>query len=293
LLRGFSLVLRTRAIVAMKPPESHRITSLTGESATPLGLAGHPEQDARCIARAAEQGINYFFFYGPEPGEFGKALVPLLRKRRDEVIVASGSGSRKRGTLLSARRKILSGLGIETLDIFFAEYIHPGDDNESIFGPGGVLDELAAWKAEGVVRYVGATAHERKLSRKLAADPRVDVLMHRFNMAHRKAATEVFPEAMRAKTPIVAFTATRWQTLFNAPAGWTDSPPSATDCYRYCLAEPAVQVVLTSPRTVKQLEENLAVLAAPPLSRREMSHWERFGDLIHGAGADSFETKWQ
>lgn len=277
----------------MKPPEPSRITSLAGERAAPLGLAGHPEQDLRCVARAAERGVNYFFFYGPEPGAFGKSLAPVLRKRREEIIVASGSGSRKPGTLKSARRKILTGLGIDTLDIFFAEYIHPGDDGESIFGPGGVLDELAAWKAEGVLRYVGATAHDRKLSRQLAADPRVDVLMHRFNMAHRKAAEEVFPEAMRSNTPIVAFTATRWRSLFEAPAGWTDRPPSAVDCYRYCLAQPAVQIVLTAPQTVEQLEENLAVLAAPPLSRREMAHWERFGDLVYGTGADSFETKWQ
>jgi aryl-alcohol dehydrogenase-like predicted oxidoreductase len=277
----------------MKPPDSPGITSLDGNRATSLGLAGHPEQDPRCVARAAERGVNYFFFYGPEPGEFGKSLVPVLHKRREKIIVASNSGSRKPGTLTAARRKILTGLGIETLDIFFAEYIHPGDDHAAIFGLGGVLDELAAWKTEGVLRYVGATAHDRELARKLAADPRIDGLMHRFNMAHRKAAQEVFPEAIRCKTPIVAFTATRWRTLFEAPHGWSERPPSAVDCYRYCVAHPAVQIVLTAPQTVAQLDENLAVLAAPPLSRREMSHWERFGDLIYGAAADSFETKWQ
>ncbi len=245
------------------------------------------------MPRAAEGGVNYFFFYGPDPGEFGAALAPVLRKRRDEIIVASGSGSRKPATLKSARRKILAGLAIETLDIFFAEYVHPGDNTASIFGPGGVLDELAAWKAEGVLRYVGATAHDRKLARQLAADPRVDVLMHRFNMAHRKANAEVFPEAVRSKTPIVAFTATRWRTLFEAPADWTGPPPTAVDCYRYCLAHPAVHVVLTAPRTVAELDENLAVLASPPLTRREMSHWERFGDLVYGTGADSYETKWE
>ncbi len=70
------------------------------------------------------------------------------------MIVASGSGSRKRGTLLAARRKILDGLGIEMLDIFFAEYINPRDDPDAIFGARGVLDELERWKAEGVIRYV-------------------------------------------------------------------------------------------------------------------------------------------
>ena len=37
------------------------------------------------------------------------------------------------------------------------------------------------------------------LARRLAADARVDVLMHRFNMAHRKAAREVFPAAAKAR----------------------------------------------------------------------------------------------
>src|SRR5262245_52293094 len=82
-----------------------------------------------------------------------------------------------------------------------------------MFGKNGVLDELWRWKESGWVRFVGATAHDRSLARRLAVDPRVDVLMHRFNMAHRKAAHEVFPVAAKARTPIVAFTATRWGTL--------------------------------------------------------------------------------
>ena len=57
-----------------------------------------------------------------------------------------------------------------------------------MFGKNGVLDELRQWKTGGLIRFVGATAHDRSLARRLAADPRVDVLMHRFNMAHRKAA---------------------------------------------------------------------------------------------------------
>lgn len=277
----------------MKSPASRRITNLAGGPASRLGLAAHPKQDARCVAKAGESGINFFFFYGPQPGAFGDALVPLVRRRREELIVASGSGSRKRGTLLAARRKILAGLGIETLDIFFAEYINPSDQPEAIFGAGGVLDELAQWKAEGVIRYAGATAHDRDLSRQLAADARVDVLMQRFNMGHRKAADAVFPSAIAAGTPVVAFTATRWRSLLDRPGGWTDPPPTAGDCYRFCLAEAAVELVLTAPRTVRELEENLAVLAAPALSDRERAHWKQFGDLVYGSGSEAFDNQWQ
>jgi aryl-alcohol dehydrogenase-like predicted oxidoreductase len=277
----------------MTPLLKHKITSLAGETASRLGLAAHPKQDPRCVRRACQQGINFFFFYGPNPGRFGEEVAPLARKRREEMIVASGSGSRKRGTLLEARRKILAGLGIEMLDVFFAEYINPTDDPAAIFGEDGVLDELQRWKAEGRIRYVGATAHDRKLAKQLAADSRVDVLMHRFNMAHRKAAREVFPTAVRAKTPVIAFTATRWRTLLEPRAGWTDPPPSAADCYRYCLAHSAVQLALTSPQTVEELVENREVLTSAPMNDRERAHWDRFGDLVYGRGADAFETHWQ
>jgi aryl-alcohol dehydrogenase-like predicted oxidoreductase len=127
-------------------------------------------------------------------------------------------------------------------------------------------------------------------ARRLAA--RVDVLMHRFNMAHRKAAREVFPAAAKARTPIVAFTATRWGTLLKPYADWPGRPPTASDCYRYCLVEPPVHLVLTAPRSLAELKQNLDVLESPPMSKQERSHWQRFGDLVYGAGKGAFETSW-
>lgn len=268
------------------------ITTLVGAPASPLGLAAHPQQDPRCIARAFGRGINYFFFYSPAHADFIHALRPLLDRHREAVVVATGSGARKRSSLRATRKKILTLLGAETVDIFFAEYIHPGDDPAAIFGDGGVLDELTAWKAEGRIRYVGATAHDRPLARQLAVDPRVDVLMHRFNMAHRKAATEVFPAAIEAETPVVAFTATRWGSLVEPRDGWPGESPTAADCYHYCLAQPAVQIVLTAPKSLAELRENLMVLDSPAMSDDQRVQWERFGDLIYGRGGDAFETEW-
>jgi aryl-alcohol dehydrogenase-like predicted oxidoreductase len=194
--------------------------------------------------------------------------------------------------LRAARRKLITLLGIETIDAFFIEYVHPGDDPNLMFGKNGVLDELRRWKENGWVRFVGATAHDRSLARRLALDPRVDVLMHRFNMAHRKAEREVFPAAAQAKMPIVAFTATRWGTLLKANENWRDAPPTASDCYRYCLGQPPVQVVLTAPRSLAELQQNLDVLHLPPMSQRERSRWQRFGDLVYGNGKGTFETSW-
>jgi aryl-alcohol dehydrogenase-like predicted oxidoreductase len=271
------------------------ISTASGKPASVLGLAAHAEPSPGCIERAFDLGINYFFFYGPGHREFVAELKRLAQSRRDDLILASGSGARKAGGLKTARRKVLAAASVETIDIFFAEYINPGDDLNAIFGNAGVLDELQKWKSDGLIRYVGATSHDRKLAKRLADDARVDVLMHRFNMAHRKAAAEVFPTAIDAQTPVVAFTATRWGTLLKERPAWPGEPPSAADCYRFCLAQPAVRVVLTAPKSVAELDKNLAVLSLPPMNEQNCLRWEQFGDLVYDQGrrgSHDFESRW-
>jgi aryl-alcohol dehydrogenase-like predicted oxidoreductase len=272
-----------------------QISTIRGTRASRLGLAAYPDQDPRCVEAAAKAGINYFFFYSASVTPFIEALKRVARDSRDDIILASGTGARSKSGLQNARRNILSAVGADVIDIFFAEYIHPDDEEKKIFCSGGVLDELQRWKADGTIRYVGATAHDRKLAKQLAEDPRVDILMHRFNMAHRKATDEVFPAAVRSKTPVIAFTATRWGTLVESHAEWNGDAPSAADCYRYCLTQPAVQVVLTAPNSLEELRENLKVLKSPPMSANARRRWEQFGDLIYKQGgrkAHDFESLW-
>lgn len=147
------------------------ISTINGTTASDLGLAAHPDQDPKCLRRAFEAGINYFFFFGPSSKLFIEALEPLIEGHRGEIILASGSGARTAGGLRAARRKIATALGVDVLDVFFAEYIHPGDKTAAVFGSGGVLDELQKWKADGLIRYVGASCHDRKLANQLAEDP--------------------------------------------------------------------------------------------------------------------------
>lgn len=268
------------------------ITTLSGNTVRPLGLAAGPKQDPICVRRAFDGGINYFFFYGPGQRPFVKALAVLIRKNRDDVIIATGSGARKAKSLTTARRKIAAALNTKLIDVFFAEYVSPQDDEDLIFGNGGVLDQLQEWKASDWIRYAGATTHDRRLARRLAEDSRVDVLMHRYNMAHRKASNEVFPFAIQFGTSVVAFTATRWRTLMERHADWSSEPPSAADCYRYCLAHKAVHIVLSAPKSLAELAANLRVLRLPRMTDRERAEWERYGDLVRGEGSHAFETRW-
>jgi aryl-alcohol dehydrogenase-like predicted oxidoreductase len=271
------------------------IRTLTGRAASVLGLAAYPDQNPDCVERAYESGINFFFFYGPGQRPFIEALKPLVSAFRDDIILAGGSGARTATGLRAAHRKIVAATKADILDAFFAEYINPGDDLAAIFGSRGVLDELQRWKADGLIRYVGASAHDRPLAKRLAEDIRVDILMHRFNMAHRKAADEVFPAAKKAGTAVVAFTATRWSTLLKPHPAWPSKPPTAADCYQYCLAEPAVHLVLTAPKSLDELDESLAALKLPPMDEASRRHWETFGDIVYkdgGGPSSDFEDRW-
>lgn len=269
-----------------------RLTTLDGFPVVGLGLGARRDRDPDSVQPAAARGVRLFFFYGPESRNFMGAVAGVAASDRGGVLIATGSESRGAAHLRRVLRRCLEGLGTDYLDAFFAEYVRPDEDPAAIFGPGETLDELVRWKQQGLIRYVGASAHDRTVSKRLAEDPRLDVLMQRYNMAHRKAARHVFPACERAGVAVVAFTATRWGSLTQGHPDWPEPPPTAADCYRFCLAHPAIDVTLTAPANRLELEENLAALAAPPMSDAERRHWCAYGDLVYGDGTDGFETDW-
>ncbi|MEX0610624.1 MAG: hypothetical protein WD229_00775, partial [Pirellulales bacterium] len=82
---------------------------------------------------------------------------------------------------------------------------------------------------------------------------------------------------------------------FKPHPAWPDPPPAAADCYRYCLAQPAVHLVLTAPKSIGELDQNLAVLKAPPMNDDIRRHWERYGDIIYkngGGRTHEYESRW-
>ncbi len=265
---------------------------MDGTPAQPLGLAAYPGQPCTCVRVAHDAGVNLFFFYGPSHLKAFADLALLLRGSRGRVIVATGSGSRSTRGLERARRALCRQLGTDMIDVFVAEYVSHADDPAAVFGAGGVLDVLRGWRDAGLIRYVGASTHDAELGLRFVRDGRVDVLMLRFNMAHRRVGNAVFPAAHRARLPVVAYTATRWGTLLDGHPAWHAPVPTATECYRYCLAQPAVEIVLTAPTSLAHVTANVEVLRGRVPAARKRAQWEAYGDLVHGDGAGRFETMW-
>jgi aryl-alcohol dehydrogenase-like predicted oxidoreductase len=265
------------------------LKTLKGQPASRLGLAGHPAMDTSCAALAFEAGVNYFFFYDLSYKGLLTGLKPLVGKKREQVLIATGSEDRNLNGLRQCLDQARRSLDVDVVDVFFAEYMTPSDDMVESWA---VLDELFTWKERGLIRYVGATTHNRAIALDLIKSDRAEVLMHRYNMAHRKAEEEVFPMAQQAEIPVIAFTCTRWGQLLQGRPDWQGEIPTAADCYRYALHHPAVHLALTAPQTRVQLEENLSVLHAPKLTPEAVARWQDYGALVYGNGQDAFETRW-
>lgn len=271
------------------------MVAMDGSPVSRLGLAGNPKSDPRCVRQAFDAGVNFFFFYNFSFAGLVDGLQALLGGPREGALVATGTETRDGAEMIAYLDQVCRRLSVDVVDVFFAEYVSPADDVEQLLSAGGALGILHEWKREGRIRYVGATVHSRPLALKLMASGKVDVLMHRYNIAHRGSEEEVLPAALAAGIPVVAFTCTRWGTLLRGHRDWKRAVPSAADCYRFALGHPAVQVALTAPESPEHLRDNLRALGvggAEAMGEAELESQREYGDLVYGQGKDAFETEW-
>jgi predicted aldo/keto reductase-like oxidoreductase len=241
-----------------------RPASAFGKPVCRLGLASHQNTDITTddVHHALERGVNFLNWAGDEE-VFPRSVVELGR-RRDEVIVCVQFGARAAIDAAEELRSILTALKSDYVDILTFYYVETGPEWQEIIAPGGAMEYCRAAQREGRVRRLGVTSHQRPLLATMARSGLLDLLMLRYNAAHRGAETEVFPATEATGLPVIAYTALRWGGLLKAtpddPPGFV--VPGASAWYRFVLQSPAVTVALTAPFNRAELDEDLSVLDA-------------------------------
>jgi len=251
----------------------------TGIKVHRLGLSGTYRPGKAAIFKALDAGINYFFCYGFDTQLIG-VLRDLLRGNRDRYVIATGAYNLIYGhpNLRCTLEKRLRQFSTDCIDLFlFLGVMKPGQFSD------GVREELYRFREEGKIRSVGISTHDRKFAGKLMAEGALDVVMMRYNAAHRGAEQDIFPHLNVHNGGVMSYTATRWGYLLRRPKGWPegDPVPTAGMCYRFVLSNPNVDVCMTAPRNEKQLQENLCALQQGPLTGEEMDFMRKFGDAVH------------
>ncbi|MFP2904837.1 aldo/keto reductase [Pyxidicoccus sp. 3LFB2] len=256
---------------------THRHVPVFGKRVHRMGLAAQYGIDESGMRAAFERGVNYVF-WTPHSRKLTRLLREQLRQHREHFVVAAGPtlgwfpSQVRRGC-----ERALKVLGTDYLDLFQLYWL----GTSSAWTP-GTVDVLMKLKEEGKVRALGVSIHDRQRAGRLAEDSPLDALMIRYNAAHPGAEHDIFPHLARRKPAVVAYTATSWRKLLKRPRGWDGAVPTAGDCYRFCLSNENVDVVLTGPADATQLDENLAALERGPLSPDELRWMRDFGQVVHG-----------
>ncbi len=241
-----------------------------------MGLSGTWDLDESGCREALER-VQYVF-WSPRMKGLTRALRAAAARDRERYVISAGPLlGYTAGAVRRAAESALRTLGVEYLDVFQLYWL-----GKMSFFTGAVQEELQKLRKEGKVRLLGASTHDRPRAGKLAEDSILDLLMFRYNAAHPGAEQDIFPRLAKRRPATVAYTATAWKRLLRAPAGWKGPVPAAGDCYRFCLTSPHVDVVLTGPRTLSELRDNLAALEKGPLSPGEMRFLREFGRAVHG-----------
>ncbi len=82
---------------------------------------------------------------------------------------------------------------------------------------------------------------------------------------------------------MVTYTATRWGQLLNPKKMPPAEPvPAPSDCYRFVLSNPAVDVCLCGPKNMDQMLSALPALELGPFGEGDMERMRRIGDYVHG-----------
>ena len=249
----------------------------------------------------------------------GEAAVgEALRNETRPVIVSTKLGPRS-GDFNAKDRKHLRETFDQSLRLLHRDCIdilmihepdRPGqidwwNDLRTYDGP--VVDFLREQKEEGKIRYTGlggTTAYEMV---PIIATGFYDVVLTAFNYSilWREAAIELLPEARRQDMGIMLGSPTQqgWlskrydEQVHRASSRWLNKPrreqlmrlyafvdeigiPIPELALRWALMNPDASTVLTGPRTLEQLRQNVKAARAGPLSKDIMDRLDEIASLV-------------
>ena len=155
------------------------------------------------------------------------------------------------------------------------------------------LDSMHQLKAEGKLRFVCVSTHDFNYATRLIESGKLDIIMLRYNMAHKTAEKKALPATLKHSVHVFAFSTTRSNTLQQGHKSWSKPPPTTADCVSYALANNAIGHVINSISSSVELDGVLAGMwgrtkrGVASLSTDAASHqesfetWEAYGKIVY------------
>jgi predicted aldo/keto reductase-like oxidoreductase len=263
-----------------------RVLGRTGREVSRLGIAASYGVPGAAVESAFERGLNYLYWGSRRTDAFSTALRNL-RPHRERMVLAVQSYTRMAALMAGSLERALGRVNYDRADVLLL-----GMWNKPV--PPRILDAARQLRERGLTRFLAVSTHARTLVPSIAAAHEFDVVHFRYNAAHPGAETDIFPRLPTADKPgLVSFTATSWgqllgvrsiQAVFNGgsrlPKG--ERTPTATDCYRFVLTRPEVDVCMSGPADASQLEQAIEALRLGPMTEEELAWMRRIGRAVAG-----------
>jgi len=258
----------------------------TGLQVSKLGLGASFKAPTSSYLEAFDRGVNYFYWGSIRRREMGDAIREIATGgRRDQLVCVLQSYSRVGPLLTLFVERGLRSLGLERADAILLGWHNKPPSR-------GVLDAALRLKERGLIDHVALSTHHRRLLPTLLDEDPFDVWHLRYNAVHRGAEQEVFPSLegrdVSNRPGIATYTATRWGDLCNPAKTPPNEPtPSGTDCYRFALSRPEVDLCIAGPDNPDHMEQALTALELGPMEAEELSWMSRVGKHIYAASRAS------
>jgi len=171
-------------------PLPRRPLGRTGELLSVVGLGGiavmggSQEEADRTVAEALDRGLNYVDVapsYGD--GEAEQKLGPALKGRRDRVFLACKTTARDREGAARELRTSLARLGTDHFDLYQMHALQDVQRDVAVaLGPGGALEAFQEARTQGLVRFLGFSAHSAEAALKAIGSGAFDTLLYPVNV---------------------------------------------------------------------------------------------------------------
>lgn len=120
-----------------------------------------PEEAARYVAEAVDQGINYFDV-APTYGNAQERLGPALKPHREKCFLACKTTERDAAGSARELDESLRLLQTDHVDLYQLHAITTLEDVERAFAKGGAMETFEKARRDGKTRYLGFSAHSEE-----------------------------------------------------------------------------------------------------------------------------------
>jgi predicted aldo/keto reductase-like oxidoreductase len=144
-----------------------RVLGKTGERLSILGFGGivaaqvEQREANNYVAEAIDCGVNYFDV-APTYFDAEDRLGPALEGKRQQVFLACKTEDRTKQGAEALLKQSLKKLKTDYFDLYQLHAMTTLEDVERVFSPGGAMETFLKARQEGIVRYIGFSAHSEE-----------------------------------------------------------------------------------------------------------------------------------